>query len=215
MSLLRPAGQWATAASLFERAQGLDSERRTELLAAESPEVASLAHALLESFDGTLALFPGRKPETFLAGWESALALPAEDAVLTPGERIGRFTIQELLGTGGMGRVYLAADLALGRPTALKILHQGSGESLVAQLRAEAEALGRLQHPGIASFYEAATDAGQAYVAMEFVKGPTLRHRLQHDPPSLDEGLALGAALLEALIHAHGAGLVHRDLKPQ
>ncbi|MGH7726880.1 MAG: protein kinase domain-containing protein [Candidatus Eiseniibacteriota bacterium] len=133
--------------------------------------------------------------------------------------------IEEHLGAGGMGDVYRAHDLALGRTVALKVLHADSSDDAESGHRArlvrEARAGARLQHPGIATFYEAgdAGDRGESatvsFIAMEFVPGETLREQLRDGP--LEPALAVGIAqtLLEALAHAHAAGLLHRDIKPE
>ena len=132
------------------------------------------------------------------------------------GRRISHYRILEHIGAGGMGAVFLAEDLALGRPTALKLLpDRVQQESLRARLRQEARLIARLQHPAIATFYEAGEDNGIFYLAMEFVPGETLRARLQRGPLPVDQALGVTTALLEALGHAHAVGVLHRDIKPE
>jgi serine/threonine protein kinase/tetratricopeptide (TPR) repeat protein len=114
-----------------------------------------------------------------------------------------------------MGEVYLADDLALGRPTALKILPEGFSPELRVRLFREAEASARLQHPGIATFYEAGESDGVAFLAMEYVAGETLRLRLAAGSLGFAEALSMIAGILEALAHAHAVGILHRDIKPE
>jgi TolB-like protein/tetratricopeptide (TPR) repeat protein len=114
-----------------------------------------------------------------------------------------------------MGEVFLARDLALGRPAAIKLLAQPVDPDLQSRLRREAEACARLQHPAIATFYEAGEASGSVFLAMEFVAGKTLRERLERGPLSLPQAISVTACLLEALNHAHAAGVLHRDIKPE
>jgi serine/threonine-protein kinase len=114
-----------------------------------------------------------------------------------------------------MGEVYLAHDVALGRPAAVKVLASSFDPGLRERLVAEAESSSRLQHPGIATFFEAGEHEGTTYIAMELVAGETLRRRLARGALRRDETLTLVMGLLEALGHAHAAGVVHRDIKPE
>jgi serine/threonine protein kinase/tetratricopeptide (TPR) repeat protein len=130
------------------------------------------------------------------------------------GRTISHYRVVERLGAGGMGVVYRAHDLALGRDAALKVLPAGFTSSLQARLLREAWASARVQHPGIATFYEAGEVGGVEFIAMEYVPGRTLRDRLREGPLPIDQGLALATSILEALAHAHAAGILHRDIKP-
>src|SRR3954465_7138947 len=104
-----------------------------------------------------------RRPATFAAGKSVA-------------ERIvSHYAIERSLGAGGMGEVFLARDLALGRPVALKLLTGSVGPAALERFRREAEACARVQHPAIATFYEAGEADGVAFLAMEFVAAETLR----------------------------------------
>jgi TolB-like protein len=134
---------------------------------------------------------------------------------MEPGHRLSHYTIEAPLGRGGMGEVFRAHDDALGRTVAIKVLPAAFDAELRRRLLREAEASRRLQHPGIATFFEAGEDRGAAFIAMEHVRGQTLRRRLQGGALPMAEVLALASGLLEALGHAHAAGIVHRDLKPE
>ena len=114
-----------------------------------------------------------------------------------------------------MATVFLARDLALARLVALKIVTGDVDPALRSRLLREAIASARLQHPAIATFYESGEIADVAFIAMEYVDGETLRDRLGRGSLRFEMVVAVGAILLEALHHAHLAGLLHRDIKPE
>lgn len=129
-------------------------------------------------------------------------------------QKIGQYRVLERLGAGGMGRVYRAVDETLGRDVALKVLDTLLEES-TARLRAEAAALARLSHPGIATVYELVENETHLVMVMELVRGQTLQQIVDHVgvfSPRRAAELCMQA--LAALEHAHHAGVVHRDLKP-
>ena len=111
--------------------------------------------------------------------------------------------------------VYRARDLALGRLAALKVLPHGFTATQRQRLIQEAEASSHLQHPGIATFFESGESHGTTFIAMELVEGETLRQRLSRGPATVSEAVAWATSVLEALSHAHAAGILHRDLKPE
>jgi predicted Ser/Thr protein kinase len=117
-----------------------------------------------------------------------------------------------------MGEVYRARDTRLGRTVALKVLRAGADPELLHRLDREARAASKLNHPNIVQIYdvgEAAGQAGEHYVVMEYVEGETLRRRLAHGPLPIPEVLDLGAQLADGLARAHRDGILHRDLKPE
>ncbi len=128
---------------------------------------------------------------------------------------VSHYLIEEKIGSGGMGAVYRARDLALGRTAALKLLHSEGNPELRARLLREAEASARLQHPAIATFFESGRDQDETYIAMEFVAGSTLRELLEVGPLPVDDAVPFFACLLEGLNHAHANGILHRDIKPE
>ena len=132
------------------------------------------------------------------------------------GAHLGRYTIVELLGSGGMGHVYRAVDTDLHRDVALKVLPPGlAGDpERVARFRREARALAVLNHPNICTIYEIGEQDGRVFIAMEFMEGMTLRQRIAHPPLDLDTALTLAIEMADALDAAHTAGIVHRDIKP-
>jgi len=131
------------------------------------------------------------------------------------GRTLAHYLVEEQLGAGGMGEVYRARDLALDRTVALKVLPAGVGPELQARLLREAQASARLQHPGIATFYETGDAEGRAFIVMEYVSGRTLRQTLAAGPLPPEPAIALTCGVLEALAHAHAAGILHRDIKPE
>ena len=136
--------------------------------------------------------------------------------------RIGRYEILDELGRGAMGVVYRARDTQIGRIVALKIILTKAGppaevEHYKQRFQREAQAAGRLSHPGIVTLHDIAQDAqGQPYIVMEFIEGQPLNHLFgapgQFDLPRL---LDIGIQVSEALDYAHHAGVIHRDIKPE
>ena len=130
--------------------------------------------------------------------------------------QLGRFTILREVGRGGMGVVYVAYDETLDRRVALKLLYEPSGDDNADQSRLlrEAQAMARLNHPNIATVYEAGTHEGRVFIAMEFVHGKPLDVWLQEHQRPWDEIVGVFVQAGRGLHAAHCAGLVHRDFKP-
>src|SRR5215831_8774456 len=133
--------------------------------------------------------------------------------------RIGQYRIHAKLGAGGMGVVYQAEQEHPRRIVALKVIRPGlTSPELIQRFERESEALGRLQHPGIAQIYEAgAADAGfgaQPYYAMEFIHGQSLGKYVEGHQLHERGRLEIMAKICEAVHHAHQRGIIHRDLKP-
>jgi formylglycine-generating enzyme required for sulfatase activity len=135
---------------------------------------------------------------------------------LAPGTRLGSYEVVAPLGAGGMGEVYRARHLKLGREAAIKVLPAELASDLerLRRLEREARAASALNHPAIVTIYDVDEDAGTRYIAMELVEGVTLRARLRDGPLPVQEALRLAAGIAEGLARAHEAGIVHRDLKP-
>jgi non-specific serine/threonine protein kinase len=131
-------------------------------------------------------------------------------------EQLGQYKILEPIGAGGMGDVYRARDTRLGRTVAIKVLSAAVAGDPARRERfmREARAAAALSHPNIAALYEVGEDAGELFLAFEFVAGETLRAVIGGRPLNPRRAIDLGVQLADALADAHAEGIVHRDIKP-
>ncbi|HEX4915094.1 MAG TPA: protein kinase [Vicinamibacterales bacterium] len=140
--------------------------------------------------------------------------------MLPSGTRLGPYEVLGLIGEGGMGQVYRAADTRLDRAVAIKVMPAALAVDPVRRERFEREArsISRLEHPNICPLYDVGAlpeeSGGGMFLVMQFLEGETLAQRLTRGPLSIKETLDVGIQVAEALAAAHRAGIVHRDLKP-
>ena len=191
---------------LYAAALQLDPAERAEHLdrACPDPEIRRRVDALLESHSLEL-------------GKTVATLGITDGAVTLTGRKIGNYVIQRELGRGGMGVVYLAQDVRLGRTIAIKALSPAYSQSPVVRQRLlnEAKMAAALSHPGIATVYALEEIDGELYMACEYVPGAPLRALVESGPLPIVDVIDIGLQLARALAEAHTKGIVHRDIKPE
>ena len=176
---------------------------------------AEAAHGSSQSETAYLPPTESREAGSGASGRGAVPIEPVGDR-LVAGQHVGRYQVLDLLGAGGMGRVYRALDASLGREVAIKGLAEafrGDSRSL-RRFEREARVLATLSHPNIAAIYGFEQVNGSPYLVLERVEGETLAHRLARGPVPIDEALAIAAQIVAGLEEAHAKGVIHRDLKP-
>jgi serine/threonine protein kinase/Tol biopolymer transport system component len=201
--------RWRDVSRIYHLARQLDGAARDRLLRDECRDesLRSEVESLLAQPDGAWAL-SGAGPGVALRGG-------APDAGMT-GRRIGSYQLGPSIGAGGMGEVYRARDLKLGREVAIKILPHAfiADPDRLARFEREARVLASLNHPNIATIHGVEEQDGVRAIVMELVEGETLANRIARAPLRMPEVIAIARQLAEALHAAHEKGIIHRDLKP-
>jgi eukaryotic-like serine/threonine-protein kinase len=207
--------RWQQIDAIFEQALARQPEHRTAFLLQACEGDATLqqeVQQLLESFDAAGNFLETPVGESF--GFDGKAARAPS---LTIGQHLAHYEIISELGAGGMGEVYLAHDLKLDRPVALKILPTQFTKD-VAQVRRferEARAASALNNPNIITIHEIGNEETLHFIATEFIEGETLRQRLSNGPLPGDEVLNIATQIAKALAAAHASGIIHRDIKPE
>jgi serine/threonine protein kinase len=206
--------RWQQIEQLYYAAVERDAAERAAFL----DEACGGDEALRQEVESLLASH--EQAGEFLASpaLEVAAKLVAEDHVGSAvGHSIGHYQILSLLGAGGMGEVYLAQDVKLGRKVALKLLPAGftQDEDRVRRFRQEARAASALNHPNIITIYEIGEARGTHFIATEFIDGQTLRQQMAKTRIGVSQALDVAIQVASALSAAHQAGIVHRDVKPE
>ncbi|MBU6412299.1 MAG: serine/threonine-protein kinase [Planctomycetes bacterium] len=212
---LTPA-QFRRVREIFDECVDMPAERWEASVANSSGDDELVARAALELLRGTIHPAADLDPDRGVLG--SPAVCEEQDSASFP-KQIGHFSIQRLIGRGGMGVVYLATQSNPSREVALKVLRDGPGSaSLRSRFAREISVLGRLEHPGIARLYEAGSESrpggGIAYFSMEYVRGERITRFASVHTLNAAARVRLMIKVAEAVQHAHTQGVIHRDLKP-
>jgi serine/threonine protein kinase/dienelactone hydrolase len=210
------ANQEQSAEEIFGSALDLPPEQRSAYLVRAcrgSSELRNLVEELLIDYQRMGSFLE----DPLLANnGNSPPSLTVRGQILTAGHQLGRYTVTEPIGSGGMGAVYRARDEKLERVVAIKILSPGlvTSEEARRRFRKEALALAKLSHPHIAAVYDVGEQDGVDYLVMECVPGQTLAARLKNGPLPIEDATSIVLQIAGALEEAHEHGVIHRDLKP-
>ncbi len=201
---------WIKAKELFHEALATPLAERDEFIEQACGQDESLLKQVKQLLDSYESGFMNEPALTNVID-----ALSANDR-LNEGSLFGRYRVIRLIGSGGMGEVYLAHDAELDRPVALKLLHRDVAEDKERLRRfiQEARAASALNHPNILTIYEIGTHEGARFIVSEYIDGDTLRDRMRSGLTPA-ESVDITCQVATALQAAHAAGIVHRDIKPE
>jgi serine/threonine protein kinase len=208
------AERWQALERIFAEAREVRAEARAEFVARACGADDALRREALH----LLAL--DAAPGEFLL--KPALDLLAESVAregwsLKRGERIGAYTVLQLLGAGGAGEVWRARDERLGRDVAIKILlpHFTGDAERLRRFAEEARTAGTLNHPNILTVHDVGEQDGIPFIVSELLEGQNLRQRMEGGALRVEDAVAVARALAQGLAAAHARGVIHRDLKPE
>jgi serine/threonine-protein kinase len=209
---------WSRVRETFEAAVVLPADRRSAYLS----KTCGGDDALRQQVEALLASH--ERAKSFLETPAVPVAMIAVNTLPLEGQRLGTYQLSARIGAGGMGEVYRARDVRLGRDVAIKVLPPlfTADPERLARFEREARMLAALNHPHIGAIYgledaDASPGSGQFAVralVLELVEGETLAERLQRGPVSVSDALTIARQIADALDAAHEKGIVHRDLKP-
>ena len=205
--------RWQTIENAYQVARDLHGEDRARFLA----EQCGIDVALQKQVEALLAQDDVRGSIIDRAALEVVADLAfVGDATILTGRRVGSYQVGELIGSGGMGHVYRARDTSLDRQVALKVLPAAFAldADRLARFTREAQVLGALNHPHIATLYGLHEADGLRALVLELVDGSTLADRIGQGAIPVDEAVAIARQIAAAIEAAHEVGVVHRDLKP-
>ncbi|MCI0602092.1 protein kinase [bacterium] len=204
--------RWKKVEKVYSAARELAPPDRDAFL----KEACKSDAALRQEVESLLKHEVGAKEFLESPALEVAAGMLMQDQMQTTG-KIGSYHILSLLGTGGMGEVYLTQDSRLGRKVALKLLPKNLTQDTdtIRRFEREARAASALNHPNILTIYEIGRAEETHYIATEFVEGETLRQRMLGGKMDLNQVLDIAIQTANALAAAHEAGIVHRDIKPE
>ena len=203
--------RWRQIEDIFQRALDLPQTEREAYLASacgDDPTLRLEVESLLEAVSENSTLI------------EDSLSNAARDLYvstgLAPGDRVSHYRIVSLIGSGGMGRVYLAEDTRLGRRVALKTLAPGALQPAhLRRFEQEARAASALNHPNILTIYDVGEEQGRRFIISEYVEGQTLRALMDEGPVDAARALSIAGQIAAGLEAAHSLGIAHRDIKPE
>ena len=203
--------RWHRVEEIFQNALDLPASDRAQYVMRECGDDAAL-RAEVESL-----LAAASEPSTLI---EDSVSGAARDlyasAALSPGDRVSHYQVLSVIGSGGMGCVYLAEDTRLGRRVALKTLSPGRAEpELLRRFEQEARAASALNHPNILTIYDVGEFGGVHYIVSEYIEGQTLRALLDSGTIPLERVLDIATQIAAGLEAAHSLGIAHRDIKPE
>ncbi|MDR3698730.1 MAG: protein kinase [Candidatus Sulfopaludibacter sp.] len=207
--------RWKRIEDLFHRALELEKNEQTIFLdtaCAGDPDLRAELESLLQSSESSADFI-----EAPLHAAALDFCAGRAPAALPEGSRVGHYRILSTLGSGGMGRVYLAEDTRLARKVALKTLTPGlvHNARALGRFEQEARSASALNHPNILTIYEVGQFEGSHYIVSEFIDGITLREKLAGGRLGVDAALDIATQVAAGLAAAHAAGIEHRDIKPE